>query len=356
MSLETDVPDALVEIPVHRGPISGIVVSADGSRLLVTNYGDDSVAVIDTETCRVLEVVAQVTEPFAIAMGPDRAYVSTVSNAYDSIEVIDAATNTVVATHPLALSVSDLTVSSDGKYVYAGQNGVWRADIAVLDTTTNRIDVIDVAETAGTTIECVRLSPDGGRLYVGTNGPAGGRLLVIATGAQADDGRSSWRRKKSSTRSGARRILGTVDIGSAIRDVAISHDGVMAYVASCGPDFGAVVDFVDTRTTKITGTRKIAEIGGLVTQLALSGDGDRAYLVSEDRVTALCTLTQDVVGIMRATQPSCVVESPDGAHLYIADYAGSITLTPVISAGQSELDDPAEWTMPELLQYEPALA
>ena len=74
-----------------------------------------------------------------------------------------------------------------------------------------------------------------------------------------------------------------------------------------------MVDVIDTRTNKITGTRKIGEIGGILTGLTLSRDGDRAYLVSDDSITVLCTLTQDVIGTVRVTkQPSCVVESPDG--------------------------------------------
>ena len=75
-----------------------------------------------------------------------------------------------------------------------------------------------------------------------------------------------------------------------------SPDGAVAYVASCGPAACAVIDVVDTRTNKITDTRKIAEIGGLLTGLTISGDGDRAYLVSADGITVLCTLTHDVVG------------------------------------------------------------
>ncbi|MGA7054135.1 MAG: YncE family protein, partial [Mycobacterium sp.] len=161
---------------MNNGPISSIAASPDGARLMVTNYGRDSVSVIDTATCRVVETIAGVNEPFAIAMGSenaDRAYVGTVSAAYDAIEVIDTSTNTVIATHPLALSVSDLVVGPDGTRVYTSRNGARGADIAVLDTTTDRIEVIELAELSGlviapgTTTECVRVSSDGGRLYVG---------------------------------------------------------------------------------------------------------------------------------------------------------------------------------------------
>jgi YVTN family beta-propeller protein len=375
----------VVEIPVHNGPISGIATTPDGSRLMVTNYGHNSVSIIDTDSCRVLETVDGVDEPFAIAMGgvdADRAYVSSVSRAYDSIEVIDVFTNTVIATYPLALSLSDLAVSADGKYVYASRNGARCADVAVLDTITDRVEVIDITGPSGvpgTTTERVRISSDGSRLYVGTNGPAGGRLVVIGAGAEADDdagrsgGRGRWRRKKSTPTRGKTAqtvsqtglgVIGTVEIGLPVRDVAVSPDGAVAYVASCGPELGAVVDVIDTRTNKIAGTRKIGEISGILTGMTLSRDGDRAYLVSDDSITVLCTLTQDVIGTVRVTkQPSCVVESPDGKCLYIADYSGAVTVTPVASAAPLTIegaahqgDASAAWVMPELLKYEPALA
>jgi len=375
----------VVEIPLNNGPISGIATTPDGSRLMVTNYGHNSVSIIDTDSCRVLETVDGVDEPFAIAMGgvdANRAYVSSVSRAYDSIEVIDVFTNTVIATHPLALSVSDLAVSADGKYVYASRNGARCADVAVLDTTTDRFEVIDITGPSGapgTTTECVRISPDGSRLYVGTNGPAGGRLVVIGAQAQADEdaGRSGGlarrRRKKSTPPRGKSAqtasqtglgVIDTVEIGLPVRDVAVSPNGAVAYVASCCPELGAVVDVIDTRTNKIANTRKIGEISGVLTGMALSRDGDRAYLVSDDSITVLCTLTQDVIGTVRVTkQPSCVVESPDGKCLYIADYSGAVTVTSAASAAPLAIegaahqgDASAAWVMPELLKYEQALA
>ncbi len=365
----------VVEIAVQNGPISGIATSPDGARLLVTNYGRNSVSVIDTDTCRVVETVADLDEPFAIAMGSkhaDRAYVSTVSTAYDAIGVIDVPTNTVVATHPLALSVSDLVVSPGGRYVYASRNDAGGADVAVLDTTTGRVEAIEVATTPGTTTECVRVSPDGGRLYVGTNGPAGGRVVVIGTHRQSNEpgaGRSSWRRKSSTASRGNAeqtdlRVIDTIEIGLPVRDVALSPNGAIAYVASCAPELGAVIDIIDTRTNKIIGTRKIGEISGILTALTLSRDGDRAYLVSDDGIAVLCTLTHDVVGTVTVTnQPSCMVESPDAKYLYIADYSGAVTVAAVasivalgIESTAPETQIPTDWVTPELLQYEPALA
>jgi hypothetical protein len=77
----------------------------------------------------------------------------------------------------------------------------------------------------------------------------------------------------------------------------------------------------------------------------------------------LCTLTHDVIGTVGVTdQPSCVVESPDAQYLYIADYAGAVTLAPVASIvalgvenAAHEIQTPADWVAPELQQYERAL-
>jgi YVTN family beta-propeller protein len=307
----------VAEIAVRKGPISGIAATPDGARLVVSNHGLDSVSVIDTDSCRLVETVEGLDEPFAVAAGSAdsaHAYVSTVSPAYDSIGVIDLVTNTVVATHPLAFSVSDLAVSPDGRYVYASRNGAGGADIAVLDTATGLVEAIDLPIRRGSTTECVRVSPDGARLYVATTSPTGGQLVTF--------GRSSARWQP----------IGTVEIGLPIRDVALSPDGALAYVASCGPDWGAVIDVVETRTAKITGTYKIGELSGILTGLTLSRDGDRAYVVSDDSVTVLCTLTHDVVGTLGvANQPSCVLESPNAKYLYLADYSGTLTVAPVAS-------------------------
>ena len=114
-----EVDDAtVVRVPVHNGPISDMDVSADGRRLLVTNYGRDAISVIDADTVRVSGTIAGLSEPSTVAMSSadaNYAYVSIATAAYDAIEVIDIATNWRIATHRLAHSVSALTVSADGK-------------------------------------------------------------------------------------------------------------------------------------------------------------------------------------------------------------------------------------------------
>ena len=217
--------------------------------------------------------------------------------------------------------------------------------MAILDTKTGKQDSVRISGAAGTAAGCVRVSPEGRRLYVAANGSSTAHLVMVDAVQK--------------------RVLNTVEITSPIRDIALSPDGATAYVGSAGPDFGTVLDIIDTRTSTITTTHKIGHVAGLLTQLTVSRDGERAYLVGGQSVTVLSTATQDVIGsIAFDGDPSCVVESPDGKRLYIGDYAGTVTVLEIavaavpadVPTADDELTAPHPWAVPDLLLLEPTLA
>jgi DNA-binding beta-propeller fold protein YncE len=302
---------AVREIAVGRGAVSGIAVGSDPGPLTVTHHGDDSVSLINiTDTAATL-TVTDIDEPFAVAMSGRRAYVSSVTEGHDEILALDTDSESIVGAYPVAFSVTDLAVSPNGRYVYAARTGADGADVAVLDTTTGKKNSVSIA---ATTVGCARVSQDGRRLYVAAN--------------------------------------------------ALSPDGAIAYVASCGPDFGTVLDVVDTRNSAVNATYKIGDAAGMLAQLTLSRSGERAYLVGDQYVTVLSTATQDVLGsITVGDQPSCAVESPDGERLYIGDYAGTVTVLEIAPDASPEAmtsdDDwtaPRGWSFTELQALEPTLA
>ncbi len=330
------------EIVVGRGAVTGIAASPDGGLLTVTHHGDNSVSLINTATGAARLTVTDVNEPFAVATSGRRAYISSVSDAYDEILAFDTESERIVGSYPVAFSVTDVAVSPSGRYVYAGRTGADGADVAILDTATG--DKKSVAVSAQT-VGRVRASRDGRRLYVAANGASTAELVIIDTKHAG--------------------IVGTVEIGSPIRDIALSPDGAIAYVGSCGPDFGTVLDVVDTRNAAINATYKIGDAAGTLAQLTLSRNGERAYLVGDQHVTVLSTATKDVLGsITVGDAPSCVVESPDGERLYIADYAGTVTVLDIAAASapygalttDDELSGPGGWGYSDMLMLEPTLA
>jgi DNA-binding beta-propeller fold protein YncE len=339
--------------------VSGIAVTPDGATLVVTHRGDDSFSLIDTAKGAVAEAVVDIDEPFAVAISDTpsrRVYVSSATAAYDSVLAFDTDANRVVATYPLAFSVTDLAVSPDGRYVYAGRTGANGADVSVLDTATGHDDAISVTTYPGASTGCVRVSPDGRRLYVAVNGASTAEFVVI-------DARQN-------------RVLSTVEIGSPIRDIALSPNGSTAYIGSCSADFGTVLDVLDIGDVRdvgklaVTGTYKFGDVAGLLAQLTVSRDGQRVYLVGDQSVMVLSTTTQDIIGTIEIDgQPSCAIESPDGKRLYIGDYAGAVTVLGIAAApapaGAQATDDeptaairwaPHQWTPPDLLLLEPTLA
>jgi DNA-binding beta-propeller fold protein YncE len=333
------------EIIVGHGAVSCMAISSDGAVLMTTHYGDDSVSLIGTAKGAVALTIVDVEESFAVALSDSRAYVSSVSAEHDSVLAFDTESNEIVAEYPLAFNVTDLAVSPNGRYLYAGRTDVEGADVTILDTKTGREDSVRIAATAGTTTGCVRVSPEGRRLYVAANGSSTAHIIMIDAAHK--------------------RVLNAVEIASPIRDIALSPDGATAYVGSAGPDFGTVLDIIDTRTSTITSTHKIGDEAGLVAQLTVSRDGERAYLVGDQGVTVLSTATQDVIGnITVAGDPSCAIESPDGRRLYIADYAGTVTVLEIavtaapadVLTADDELTPPHPWAVPDLLLLEPTPA
>ena len=333
------------EIDARRGAVSGMAISPDGHVLMTTHFGDDSVSLVDIANGAVALTVVDIEESFAVAMSGSRAFVSSVSAEHDSVLAFDTESNEIVAEYPLAFTVTDLAVSPNGRHLYASRTGDEGADVAILDTKTGKEDAVRIASTAGTTTGCVRVSPEGRRLYVAANGSSTAHLVMVDAVRK--------------------RVLNAVEITSPIRDIALSPDGATAYVGSAGPDFGTVLDIIDTRTSTITSTHKLGDVAGLLAQLTVSRDGERAYLVGDQGVTVLSTASQDVIGNIAVDgDPSCAIESPDGKRLYIADYAGTVTVLEIAAAAapadaltaDDELTAPHPWAIPDLLLLEPTLA
>lgn len=288
---------------VGRGPISDIAV--DANTVVVTNFGDDSLALLDAETLSVRAGVVA-GQPTAVALAGDRAFIAVSSASYDAIAVVDTTNGDVVKEYPLSFTVTAIVASSDGKRVYAGRAGEDGIDVSVIDVTAERVGTIYIAKGADATIDAMRLDASGRRLYVAVSDARSSRLFTV-------DVETS-------------RVRRTLEIGAAIRGLEIGLDNT-AYVLTSDIADGGVLYFVDLAANRITDTVRVADAP---TQLVLSTDGTRAYVVDYGQVVVASTDTRTVVAtISVGARPSAIAVSAD--RLYVADFDSGVTAYAVAS-------------------------
>ena len=326
--------EVLGTIDIPRGAIAGLAVSTDGSTVVATHYGDDSVSVIDADTMTTDTAVGVPGGPLFVTATERRAYVTTSTQSHDSVTVIDTRTKRVIAAHAIAGTATDVAVSPDGTRVFVGLVERDRVGLAVVNTF-GRVNAINIAEGAGRTIDAVQVSPNGRIVYVATSDATSGKLLVVDVAEE--------------------RVIRDIPVASPIRDVALSSDGSLAYVAIFDTHWGGSIDIIDTAINEITA--KVG-IGGAPMQMAVSRDGARVYIADYEHVAVLCTETNSIVDTLTVTaEPSCVAVSPDSSRLYIGSHDGTVTVMSVasdVSALETELMIVDVATAPELRELQPA--
>jgi DNA-binding beta-propeller fold protein YncE len=330
-------PDFVVlgAVDVERGPIADLCVSTDGATLLATHFGDGSVSIIDAYAMTVdADIEMPAVEPQFVTAGERRAYATIAGHHFDSVAVIDTENKHVIANHRIAGAATSVAVSPDGTRIFVGQVADTGVGLAVINTF-GRLNTIEVADGAGRTVDAVRVSPNGRLVYVATSDADCGRLSVV----DAHRGR----------------VIREISIASPIRDIALSRDGALVYVASFDTHWGGSIDIVDTAINEIAA--KVG-VGGAPMQIVLSSDGARLYITDYEHVAVLCTETNSIMDTLTVTaEPSCVAISPDNSRLYIADHAGAITVLSITADTtdlETELMTMNVSTVPELRKLEPA--
>jgi len=143
-------------------PALAVAITPDGSRLYVAN--DETITVIDTATGMVVSTIPPRGgfSPFGVIFTPDgtRAYVEDRS---EFLNIIDTASNTLVAHILQSIFHDALTITPDGTRIYVSNAGSNR--VSVLDTSTNAvINTIPLGNFNTPTDSA--LTPDAARLYL----------------------------------------------------------------------------------------------------------------------------------------------------------------------------------------------
>lgn len=124
-------------VEVGKGP-QGLAITPDGRWVLVAVNGDDRVAFIDTAT-RAVTGSAPVVKPHTIAVRPGgrQAYVTSQEPGRFAVVVVDLTTRTAGSRIALEKPPRDLEFSPDGKALYLTLAGV--NAVQVIDPASNRI-------------------------------------------------------------------------------------------------------------------------------------------------------------------------------------------------------------------------
>lgn len=276
--INTTTNKVISTVPVGNNPV-GVAVNHDGTRVYVTNYGNDNdlgytFSIINTGTDEVttrlvdegkgikpfgvaiakdetLYVSSYVTEkvyainpinntifeidvgpkPFGVATTPDGKRVYVANSGNNTVSVIDTTANNVIDTVKVGTSPYGVAVSPDGKKVYVTNQG--SDNISVIDTVTNNVTatVKVVKYPAG-----VAVTPDGTKVYVANHCKYVGTVSVINTTINM--------------------VTENIIVDENPCGVSIAQDGKWVYVTTAGSenDSGSV-SVINTTTNTVLPSR-----------------------------------------------------------------------------------------------------
>src|SRR5262249_46532507 len=154
---------ALAALFTHQLPASATrletATKAGAPKGYVGNFKDNTVAVLDTASNRVLTTIPVPAGPHGIVATPDGRFVYVSSDGASTVSVIDTATDSVVSTVEVGEMPHGLAITPDGRRVLVAVFGTNR--LVAIDTAVNR----PAGETAVANPHNIAVSPDGRTAY-----------------------------------------------------------------------------------------------------------------------------------------------------------------------------------------------
>lgn len=262
-------------------------------------------------TFAILAGVSLLTAP---AVAQPYAYIANLGS--DTVSVVDAATQNVVATIAVGSNPDGVAVTPDGARVYVAN---FLSDtVSVIDAGTNTVTAtIDV----GSGPVGVAVTPDGTLAYVTDRGANTVSVISVATHA----------------------LVTTIPVGAGPNAVAITPDGAFAYVTNSFTNSPGTVSVIDLHTNTVTTT---VDVYRTPNRVAITPDGRFAYVANFRSWniavidTSSNTLTATIPSLGR---PSGVAVNPNGASVYVVTLGGTVevidsatnTISNLISVGES---------------------
>jgi gliding motility-associated-like protein len=257
----------------------------------IPNYSDNTVSVVNAVSNSVIATIPVGKNPISVSVTPDgsKVYIGNVES--NDVSVISTATNTVIATIPMGANAFDVLVNHAGTKVYVSTD----AGIKEIDVASNT--VIGTANVLGDLIG-LAIDPTDGFVYTEDfNNPGSVTQFDLTDDVQTLK----------------------VTTGSYPYSLAVSADGTLLYVVN-NKSFNVMVIDVATRAVIAT-----IPVGGLPRGSALSPDGKTLYVTNDldGTISVINTSTNTVTEtIPCGASPAGINISPDGKVLYVVTASG----------------------------------
>jgi YVTN family beta-propeller protein len=237
--------------------------------------------------------------PHNVQVAPDGRYVYTANAGTNSLGVIDAYTDTLVAEIPVGEHPAHVVVSADGKTALVTNGGA--GTVSVVDLSTRRVRA---TVPVGQSPHGLRISPDGREVYLANTNSnsltvidlasleAVAEIPVVSKPAQVGftpDGRYLYASNAhlgedvqghvSVIDTASRQVLNNIAVGKTPIQVYPTPDGRFIYVANTGSGDVSVIETATGSVIKTIASGKAAH--GVV----VSADGRFAYISNTDEGT-----------------------------------------------------------------------
>lgn len=246
--IDTGTNRVLSTIPIPPGP-HGLVMSPDGRRVYASSDGASAVSVISTVTDRVVSTIEVGKAPHGLAISPDGRLVLVAVFGTSQVAMIDTVRNAVIAKIPVG-SPHNLAITPDGRTAYVASQTPGAPALAVLDLAGRRQSG---AVPLDKTPRALSFSPDGSVLYF---------TLAGSDAVQVLDPRTN-------------QIVAQIPVGASPHHPLFTANGEYALVVSQGPGQLAVINPAGRRVAGTVG------VGKLPHWIATSSDGSTAYVTNE---------------------------------------------------------------------------
>jgi YVTN family beta-propeller protein len=264
-----------------------------------------NITVIDTKWNVAVSTIALDFLASDIVVSPTAAKAYLYDGGHDAnyaFVEMNLATTSIVRRWHLKGWVAAMTVTPDGKRVYAAAGG----RISIFDTERNNLSFEEIPNLDA---EFLAVSPDGRRLYLVGDGWPNSKVTVVSTENYS--------------------VVATIGVGKSAAGITVASDGRKAYVANGDDDTISVVDIVsDTISATIP-------VGAGPRGVALTPDDKKLYVTCSPRLPAErpgadfpdseVAVIDTARGIVSANinftdnRPVGVMVTPDGREVYVVN-------------------------------------